>query len=728
MKALGIALCLLTVAADARTAPGVLHGAVHTPDGSPVAAAQVSILGRDGLAHTDAEGRFVWAGRPRPPFEVLVVLATGQVALPVRVDALPTDGPLRIEINPAVREAVTVTAGGAPNTETTPAAGRTLLGAEEMERRAPESLVAALENVPGVARLSEGRAAVPAVRGLAHGRTLLLIDGARVTSERRVGPSATFLDPELLASVEVSRGPGAVAYGSDALGGVVHARTRRAEPGSGFSGRAAAALGAGTPEQRASVALSQGFDRAGLQVQAHYRNSDDYDSPEGEVLNSGAGDRGGRARFDQLLGSGLLSVSWQSDVARDVERPRTNSRSVRFYYPEETSHRLVASYDTSAALGFDRVGASAFLGSYSLVTDQDAFPTDTSPRSVERADVSARDFHVRGQGHRSLGETRLEVGFDVNGRFALEALDVFLTGNPDGSLSERVDISIADARRVDTGLYAVLEGEPAERLELTGGLRFDRIASRNHGGFFGDRSTQKSAVSGFAAASAGPFAGLTAIAQVARGFRDPTVSDRFFRGPTGRGFITGNPDLDPETSLQLDFALRYGSPDWNLALFAYHYRIDDLVERYEDEPDFFFFRNRGRARVRGLELEAQGRRAGFSLELSAHLLRGTALDDAMPLDDIPPPTLTVRLTRELTRGYLQLRGALFAEDDRPGPTEEPRTGYGLLDLAAGLEVTRELELRLVARNLLDESYLLSTDRRSPLAPGRSALISAVLTF
>ncbi len=48
--------------------------------------------------------------------------------------------------------------------------------------------------------------------------------------------------------------------------------------------------------------------------------------------------------------------------------------------------------------------------------------------------------------------------------------------------------------------------------------------------------------------------------------------------------------------------------------------IDDLIERYQDGTDLFFFRNRGRARIRGIELEMQaeppaGRstwRSGFS--------------------------------------------------------------------------------------------------------------------
>ena len=70
----------------------------------------------------------------------------------------------------------------------------------------------AVENVAGASTVSEGQSGVPSLRGLARGRTLVLIDGARVTAERRVGPSATYMDPASVAAVEVSRGPGSVAY------------------------------------------------------------------------------------------------------------------------------------------------------------------------------------------------------------------------------------------------------------------------------------------------------------------------------------------------------------------------------------------------------------------------------------------------------------------------------------------------------------------------------------
>ena len=61
-----------------------------------------------------------------------------------------------------------------------------------------------------------------------------------------------------------------------------------------------------------------------------------------------------------------------------------------------------------------------------------------------------------------------------------------------------------------------------------GGL--GRPLSGSRGGFFGDRSASHSALSGYVAFTSSPVSNLTTSLQVARGFRDATLSDRFFRG------------------------------------------------------------------------------------------------------------------------------------------------------------------------------------------------------
>ncbi|MCC7124356.1 MAG: TonB-dependent receptor [Acidobacteria bacterium] len=535
----------------------------------------------------------------------------------------------------------------------------------------------------------------------------------------------------MIDGVEVARGPGSVAYGSDAFGGVISVRTRRVAPASPWGFEFSGTVGAGIPEQRVSAQLSKGLPEGSVLFAVHARDADDWESPQGEVFNSGYSDRGFLARVEQKVGRGTINLGWQGDFGRDIERPRNNSSTTRFYYPFEDSQRLTAGYEVPDFGGFRRVTVNGFFGSYEQRTDQDRFATATSGRQIERADISANDFGVRASGERLYGRTRVEAGLDLNGRFNLQAIDDLIAYDLGGNVtSTRPNLSIDNAYRTDTGLYASLDTALTSILSVGAGLRGDYVATENTGGYFGDLSTGNGALSGFAALTAGGLSGFSATAQVARGFRDPTLSDRYYRGPTGRGFITGNPDLTPETSLQLDLALRYTASRYRVAGYYYRYRIDDLIERFETTTDFFFFRNRGRARVQGFEVEGQadfGR--GLTLDLSTQVARGRALDDGAYLDDISPVTVTTLLRKAFAqRAFAQVRLAFYSDDDRPGPTEIAVPGYTLLDLQGGYTVVRPLEVRVLARNLLNQEYFASQDRRTVFAPGRSIALTLAARF
>ncbi len=703
---------------------------VHRDSRQPIANAEVSILGTPGTARTDAEGRFTWTPDPAVPFEVLVIMPGGRYMKPVLVEKLPADGVLILEIAPLLEESVTVS-GAAPRIDTTPVSAATLLSAREIEVRQPATLSQLLENVPGVSTISEGQSAVPTIRGLARGRTLILVDGARVTSERRVGPSANFLDPFVLDSVEVARGPGSVAYGSDAFGGVIYARTRRVEPGAPLGVRFVGSLGAGIPEARTGLEVSKGIGKGGVLVQAHYRHFDDYTSPEGTIANSGAQDQGVLARAEQAVGRGLLSAGWESDFGRDIGRPRSNSNAVRFYYPTDDSHRFTASYDLAQVAGFSRVAVNGFLGSSTLVTDQDRYPTSSKPRSIERADVQSKDFQVRGLAERQVGPAKLEIGMDVNGRFGLHALDTVIGYDMAGNAtSSTTNVSVETAHRTDAGAYVMGQVPVVARLTVAGGVRGDRVVMTNTGGYFGDRTTSHADASGFVSVTGGAFHGFTITGQVSRGFRDPMLSDRFYRGPTGRGFITGNPDLEPETSVQYDVAVRRVGTRYRWAFYLYQYRIRDLIERYMTEPDYYYYRNRGDARLRGAEIELQvdpGR--GIAIEAAASLARGVSPTDGTALDDVGTDFLSAQIRKQIgPRGFAQVRVGFYAEDDRPGPTEVATPGYQLVDASAGYRMTSRAELRFVCRNLLNQTYMLSPDPRGVFAPGISGLATAIVSF
>jgi outer membrane receptor protein involved in Fe transport len=78
--------------------------------------------------------------------------------------------------------------------------------------------------------------------------------------------------------------------------------------------------------------------------------------------------------------------------------------------------------------------------------------------------------------------------------------------------------------------------------------------------------------------------------------------------------------------------------------------------------------------------------------------------------------------------YVQLRGALMAEDDRPGPSEVVAPDAKVIDWSAGWRFMPGLELRGMVRNLLDDDYYASPDPRWVYAPGRSASVTLRLAI
>ena len=94
-------------------------------------------------------------------------------------------------------------------------------------------------------------------------------------------------------------------------------------------------------------------------------------------------------------------------------------------------------------MSLQRLAVTGFAGSYQQRTDQDRFPTATTGRSVERADIAANDFHVRGFAEKLVGKSRVEFGVDINGRFGLNAIDDLDPVRPGGRhhqyAAQRVD-------------------------------------------------------------------------------------------------------------------------------------------------------------------------------------------------------------------------------------------------------------------------------------------------
>jgi iron complex outermembrane receptor protein len=710
-------LFILTLCAAPNVA--ALECRVVSPEGLALSGARVTVIGRGEMLVADGEGRFNLDPVPEAPFVLFIARPDGVALRPVTVDEVPTEGELIVEVEP-VGETVTVVSGVVPDLELPPAVAATVMGRGDLVQRLPVQLFQTLENLPGAGTSGDGHAAVPSIRGLAQHRTLLLLDDGRVSSERRAGASATYLDPETIDEVEVVRGPGSVAYGSDAFGGIIRARTRMPDPQGSRELRFDLTGGRGLEQFGAAAEATTGLFGGGFMLGAHYRNYDDYESPEGTVLNSGSEMLGFRAGWQIAAFNGIFHVGWRTDEARDVGKPTPDSAIRRVFYPEEVSHRFSLGFERPGPGKWNRLSLSFGWDDYSLTLAKDRFATDSTPRDLAESRIDANDFTVRADAERPLGEWRMVIGADFNGRYNLEAVNRYTTFGEDGDPVESVrELNIENAYRTDLGIFWSL-GRALGRWRLDFGLRGDGVWSANSGGFFGDLNTFNAAFSGFAGAGFELTKDLELTAQIARGFRDPLLSDRYYRGLTGRGFITGNPNLDPETSLQFDLALRYSPDAMAVGLYVYRYRIFDLIERFR-LGDNFFFRNRGESEITGIELEASfflGN--GPEVLAGGHYLRGEVVEDDSPTDGVPPPgVFAVLRGNPGTRWWWMVRGAAFARDDRPGPTEMEIPGYGVLDAGAGFSVSDWLEVSVLGRNLLDNTYFASSDEDAVLAPGRS---------
>jgi outer membrane receptor protein involved in Fe transport len=263
MPSLATLLTVLSLAISAT--PTTINGRlVDAQSGKALAGATIVIVGQRGSVTTDGAGRFRWQTAPPLPADIIITVPGGQVAAPVRLTDLNPGIELTLRVDTAaVNETLTVL-GAAPTIDAAPGAAAALLTAADLALRHPATLLQALDVVAGVSAISEGQGAVPAIRGLARGRTLILVDGSRATTERRAGANASFLDPGVTQAIEVARGPGSVAYGSDAFGGVIAARTRRPDFTPGIHVRFNGTLGAGVPEQRGDVEISRGHGTGGL--------------------------------------------------------------------------------------------------------------------------------------------------------------------------------------------------------------------------------------------------------------------------------------------------------------------------------------------------------------------------------------------------------------------------------------------------------------------------------
>jgi iron complex outermembrane receptor protein len=619
----------------------------------------------------------------------------------VNVKLEPSDsGPLRVVLQPraAFEEEVTVVARlPGPRIAPIGAASSTL---DAQEGSTPAGTVGELvQSVPSVAPNGQGGLfETYSIRGISRHRITTSISGIRLTSERRAGVSASFVDPFLLGSVDVVRGPASSYYGSGALGGTIDLSSRQFQDW---------VIESEYATQGNGYLLAGGWGSGGWSAGFARRHSGNTRAADSTELNS---------HFTQY--SGLVSKIWEAKnrdyqllllpaVGRDIGKSNIDFPERTTNYPEEK--HLLASFSTRSIGGW---GFSAFV-----------HPQDLHTQTVEEQTESnvfnnSFDFGLETDKEISVGaRTNAQVSVDYFGRQGVDSTET--RDAPETSpLGSQEFKSLDGASENDLGLRGSVTFHANSAIVEAAG-RWTLINQKNGG----PAAETDTAFNGFAGVVFPLRNDLELNASIGSGVRFPSLSELFFSGTTGRGTVHGNPNLEAERSLNLEGGVRYYASLFRASAYLFRNQISDYIERVEIAPDEWTFINLTEGTIDGLEWECQllptadTRVYGFG-----HFISGESME-GMPRLDIPVHRSTVGFEhfRESWASGAQVEFRGKKKD--PGEGEKQIPDAQLLSAFVSVDLPANLQAALRATNLLNQLYFGTADRKAPLAQGRGFLIT-----
>jgi iron complex outermembrane receptor protein len=575
-----------------------------------------------------------------------------------------------------------------------------------------------LNEMPGVSSTWFGpNASRPVIRGLEGDRIRILSNGVGVLDASSLSNDhAVPIDPLIVERVEVVRGPAALFYGGNAVGGVVNVIDNRIpqEPVTGVRGRAEGRLGGAESEKAFGAMLEAGNGRIALHADVYTRDTDDLKikgpniSPRlqaidpartvvhGTLPNSASRSNGGSVGGSATWDKGYVGLSFSS----------FDSKYGTVAEPEVTIDMESKRWDLAAEM--------RDIGSFISGVKFKLGKTDYKHTELD-AGVPATDFKSRGHEgrlelvHGNLGPLKGAFGVQFNNfDFSAFGAEAFVP-----------------TTKTDSKALFIYEELPIGKFKLTVGGRHERTEVSSQGGGpvpFGGAGprfdpAQSRAFSGNSGAIGGVYNFTPGLALALNGTmtaRAPTYYELFANGPhaaTG-SYEVGDSTFAREKSRSIDVALRMRSGAHSGSIGVFHSRFRNYIGVFNSgntrgadgelnppetiEPGVSD--NTGEevlpelayravpARFRGMEAEgkfrvlAQGA-STLDLLLKFDTVRADDRSTGLPLPRIAPRRFGIGL--DYRRGPLGARvdATWVSAQNRVSAHELPTDGYTLLNAA-----------------------------------------------
>jgi len=429
------------------------------------------------------------------------------------------------------------------------------------------------------------------------GDVLMLVDGRRMGTD-----FASVMGLDNVARVEIIRGPGAVQYGSAAIGGVINIITKRGaekpeaslEAGWGSFGKQRyKAFGAGQIGQ---------WDMAGW---ASWAKDNDYDDGDGnEWANSALG---GQAKFGFNVGYNFLEkhrigLSFSGMDGRDMGGgPETDSKGTswgvqrqdRNYYMGELLYEGASADDTWSWSARYWHGRTSY---------------DISRESLKTSSLGQRELYSTNENIINGGQA--QVTFAGNKYFKLiggvDALRYDMEQSQPKSLftdADKASYTTSDYLNIGAFLIGKLY-LLNEKLTLSASGRYDYFKT-NVDGIMGNTTNKADRkVNNFSPAvgiAYTPWDFLKLRANYGEAFKMPTP--RQLGGVFSMmGTFVGDPNLKPEKTKTWDVGFDVNYKGLNGSFTYFQTRYDDMIGYYLDDQDYRKYFNIAKAEITGMEL------------------------------------------------------------------------------------------------------------------------------
>lgn len=534
------------------------------------------------------------------------------------------------------------------------------------------------------------------IRGFSKSRIVTEVDGIPIITDRRAGNSAAFIPGNAIGNVYLQKGPSAMLYGSDAMGGVVALSTDIVESGMSLSYQ-------GVDEAQEFSAQLTGDQLSGALI---HRQADNSESSNGEILNSQYQQTFAKVSAEFSFDDLFISANSLYSRGRDIGKSSALYQDERITIYPQDDHWL------NSVTFSDRQGWK--VTAYHHNQDWNSDVARINDNQEDRRNITRYQAQTVGS-YGSYVIENLTVGAQWLGRRNIKIIDNEY--NSAAQLQWRKET--VNASQDTWALYANYVWEADDWL-IKAGVRVDSVSVKNsienaRQQRVSDEFLSLSLVSKYHWSQE-----TSVLFQLANAFRFPSVSELFFSGQTPRGNTQGNDKLTPETSLGYQLSLNHQlDRNLNLVANAYYYDIDDYIERYRLSDGSRSYRNTAQVTSIGAEVILDWQISSqFNSELGLQYqrnedLQGDGVDDALPT------ALKWQLSWHYGPWRIKNQFTYQWRQSQVGPSEQQQRAVGVDNFTVEYALTEQMLISAAVYNLTDQLYKASADEDAAYQPRRA---------